>query len=56
MHYSSVLCNPQLKNRRNYDEKKEWQLYAFLLEFLAVRSLDRCALSVNVSRYHCYVN
>jgi len=57
-HYASALHSLQLKKKANYDRHKEWQIYAFLLDFLAVQEIHHvtCALSVNgVSRHYGYV-
>ena len=58
-HYSYLLCCGQFTSSRNYDEWKEPHVRAFLLEFLAVRSIAKnikCTLSVNgLSRRHGYI-
>jgi hypothetical protein len=48
-HYSYLLCSLQHTSEINYDEDKESQVRALLLEFLAVRSIPdvKCTLSVN---------
>lgn len=35
-HYISAIGGSELRNKANYDEKKKWQVYAFLLEFLGL--------------------
>jgi len=33
-HYSSIISGLGIKNRNNYNEKKEYQVYSLLVEFL----------------------
>ena len=56
-HYYCLLLSRQLTSEINYEEDKDSQVYALLLEFLAVRSEDvKCVLSVNgFSRHHGYL-
>jgi len=58
IHYFSV-CGKEIERKANYEEDKEAQVRALLLEFLAVRSIPipdievACTLSViGVSRHH----
>jgi hypothetical protein len=56
IHYSSVLCGPQLRNKVNYEKGRESQVRALPLEILEVQSdLDvTCKLPVNrfLSMFH----
>jgi hypothetical protein len=61
LHYFGILCHPGLKNKAKYEEDKELQLRAFLLEFLVVVGsipVVKCALSVNdfFSHHHGYIS
>ncbi|KAH9957699.1 kinase-like domain-containing protein [Russula dissimulans] len=39
LHYSSVLCGSQMRNKAKYDEGKESQVHSLLLEFTGVEQL-----------------
>jgi hypothetical protein len=51
-HYISVIGGLELRNKANYDKKKEWQVYALLLEFLGrLRSVPSSSWGLSV--YQC---
>jgi len=57
-HYISVVGGLELRNKANYDKKKEWQVYALLLEFLGtLESVPRNSWGLSVYQYshHVYV-
>jgi hypothetical protein len=53
-HYCYLLCGLQLTSKANYDENKESQVRALLLEFLAVQSIEDVECTLSVNRFSCY--
>ncbi|KAI0282266.1 hypothetical protein BGY98DRAFT_955055 [Russula aff. rugulosa BPL654] len=56
-HYISLVGGSALRNKANYDEKKEWQLRALLLEFLeALRLVPNHSWGFDTSlRFHLVI-
>ena len=53
-HYTSVIGGLQLRNKANFDNKKEWQVYALFLEFLGrLESVPSSSWGLSVYQHHC---